>query len=248
MTHRTVGQVMTTAVVHVRPDASFKEILNVLVEHDLTAVPVLDDQNRPLGVVSDADLLSDAAGKDVPGGWALTARPSPDAERDSRVKDAAGLMRSPAVCAASEWTVCEAARVMGRRGVDHLVVVDEAGRTVGIVGRGDLLRGFLRRDRAIAEDIRREVMARSLGLPRDALEVRVDEGEVSLSGVVERRSTASVLVRLCGDLEGVVAVTDRLGYRADDTHPAVATGVRTERATGSRCGHRGVDTASRDGG
>ncbi|MET8181280.1 CBS domain-containing protein [Streptomyces sp. NPDC005336] len=217
MKHRIVGEAMTTAVVHVRPDTSFKEILNVLVEHRLTAVPVLDDQDRPLGVVSEADLLCNEAAKEDPAGLMLTPRLSPDARLKSRATNAAGLMTSPAVCASPQWTVVEAARVMGRRGVRRLVVVDEAGRLVGVVGRSDLLRGFLRRDQAILEEIRRDVISRALGLPRDAVDIRVHDGEVTLSGIVERKSLVSVLVRLCRCVEGVVAVTDQLGFRTDDT-------------------------------
>ncbi|KUL43649.1 hypothetical protein ADL12_07095 [Streptomyces regalis] len=52
-----VGALMTTAVVNVRPDTGFKDIVQHLAEHDITAVPVVDDQGRPIGVVSEADLL-----------------------------------------------------------------------------------------------------------------------------------------------------------------------------------------------
>lgn len=62
MRHRIVSELMTTEVVSVRQDASFTEIAKLLAEHDITAVPVVDDGDRPVGVVSEADLLRREAG------------------------------------------------------------------------------------------------------------------------------------------------------------------------------------------
>ncbi|GAA0553961.1 MULTISPECIES: CBS domain-containing protein [Streptomyces] len=62
-----------------------------MVGHVLTAVPVLDEQDRPVGVVSEADLWCDEAAGEGPGGSALTARLPPDAQLEHRAKDAAGV-------------------------------------------------------------------------------------------------------------------------------------------------------------
>lgn len=56
MDHRAVGELMTREVVRARPDMPFKEIVKLLAETDVTAVPVVDELDRPLGVVSDADV------------------------------------------------------------------------------------------------------------------------------------------------------------------------------------------------
>ncbi len=201
----------------------------MLVGHGLTAVPVLDEQDRPVGVVSEADLLCDEAAGEGPGGSAPTARLSPDTQLERRAKDAAGLMTSPAACASPEWTVARAARVMGRRGVRRLVVVDEAGRLVGVVSRGDLLRGFLRRDGAIIEEIRREVMGRSLGLSRDALDVRVEEGEATLGGIVETKAWHPLWCACAGTSKGL----SRSPINSD-TAPMTPVRPRTSARTGSR--------------
>lgn len=68
MLHRVVGDLMTTAVVSVRPDTGFKDIVQHLADHDITAVPVVDDQGRPLGRVSEADLLRKQESQADPGG------------------------------------------------------------------------------------------------------------------------------------------------------------------------------------
>ena len=61
MQHRTVHDLMTRAVVHVHRDAGFKQIAEILAEHDITALPVVDDDEHPVGVVSEADLLGKQA-------------------------------------------------------------------------------------------------------------------------------------------------------------------------------------------
>lgn len=218
MRHRIVGELMTADVVRARPDTPFKEFAQQLARNDVTAVPVVDDEDRPLGVVSEADLLRHAAAGEDPAGLLPQARPSAR-ERAHGDEALTGevLMTSPAVCAHPEWNVVEAARLMENRRLKRLPVVDEAGRLIGIVSRGDLLRVFLRNDRAIREEIRDDLVERILGLHPDSVQVAVDDGVVTLSGVLERRSLALTLDRLCRSVDGVVAVEDRLGYRVDDT-------------------------------
>ncbi|MFD8078414.1 CBS domain-containing protein [Streptomyces sp. NPDC059718] len=223
MYHRNVGDLMTKAVVSVRPDTSFKEIARLLAEHDVTAVPVVDEGDRPVGVVSEADLLRKEAGLPDPAGLLPARHPRPGERSRIAATTAEGLMSSPPTVARPEWSVVEAARVMERRGVKRLPVVDGTGRLVGVVSRTDLLRVFLRRDRAIREEITGELLVKTLGLAPDAVAVQVAEGKVTLDGVVDRRSLVPVVLELCRGVDGVVDVEARLGYKADDTvHPAPA--------------------------
>ncbi|MFJ4989800.1 CBS domain-containing protein [Streptomyces sp. NPDC088732] len=225
MHHRNVGDLMTKAVVSVRRDTSFKDIAQKLTEHEITAVPVVDDDGRPVGVVSEADLLRKEAGQLDPSGLLPPPHPRPRPQDRARIEatTAEGLMSSPVVLARPEWSVVEAARVMERRNVKRLPVVDEAGRLVGVVSRADLLQLFLRRDHAIAEEITGDVLVRTLGMPLGAVTVTVTDGKVSLDGVVDRKSLIPVVTQLCRGVDGVVDVHARLGYKADDTaRPAAA--------------------------
>ncbi|MEV8066651.1 CBS domain-containing protein [Streptomyces sp. NPDC085995] len=197
MRRRSVGDLMTPTAVSVRPGTPFKEIARVLDEYDITAVVVVDDQDRPVGVVSEADLLR----RQTSGGRGSTAR---------------DLMTSPAVVAEPGWHAVRAARTMERHHVKRLPVVDGEGRLIGVVSRSDLVRLFLRRDRAIQEEILEDVLVKTLGLPPSALTVEVAEGRVTLSGTVERKSLITVAVRLCDSVDGVVDVVNRLGFERDD--------------------------------
>ncbi|MFF4825417.1 CBS domain-containing protein [Streptomyces sp. NPDC001312] len=205
MRRRSVGELMSPTAVSVRPGTAFKEIARVLDEYDITAVPVVDDEDRPIGVVSEADLLR----KQTRGGVG---------------RNAGELMTSPAVVAEPGWHAVRAARTMERHEVKRLPVVDGGGRLIGVISRSDLVRLFLRRDREIQQEILEDVIVRTLGLRPSALAVA--EGRVVLSGTVEHRSLIPVTVRLCDSVDGVVEVVNRLGFDRDDTvdPPAVRGG------------------------
>ncbi|MFF4792766.1 CBS domain-containing protein [Streptomyces sp. NPDC001276] len=207
MRRRSVGELMSPIAVSVRPGTAFKEIARVLDEYDITAVPVVDDEDRPIGVVSEADLLR----KQTRGGVG---------------RNAGELMTSPAVVAEPGWHAVRAARTMERHKVKRLPVVDGDGRLIGVISRSDLVRLFLRRDREIQQEILEDVIVRTLGLRPSALAVEVAEGRVVLSGTVEHRSLIPVTVRLCDSVDGVVEVVNRLGFDRDDTvdPPAVRGG------------------------
>ncbi|MEU2508981.1 CBS domain-containing protein [Streptomyces sp. NPDC007863] len=195
MRHRSVAELMTPTAVSVGRQTTFKEIARLLDEFDITAVCVVDEENRPLGVVSEADLVRHRVVGSGP--------------------DTAGaLMSSPAVVARPDWSVVRAARVMDRAGVKRLPVTGDDGRLVGVLSRSDLVRLFLRRDRAIQEEIVEDVMTRTLGLHPSDIAVEVEDGRVTLSGTVRRPGLVPVLLRLCNSVDGVVGVVDRL--RRDD--------------------------------
>ncbi|MET9348973.1 CBS domain-containing protein [Streptomyces termitum] len=191
MRHRSVADLMTPTAVSVQRGTSFKEIARLLDEYGITAVPVVDEENRPVGVVSEADLLRRHTAKDGP-------------------STAEAMMSSPVRTARPSWTAVEAARMMERHRVKRLPVVDAEGRLIGVLSRSDLLQLFLRRDRSIQEEIREDVVVRILGLSPAAVHIDVDEGRVTLSGTVERESLAPILLRLCESVDGVVEVVNHV--------------------------------------
>ncbi len=58
MKHDTVGSVMTVDVVHAVPDTPFKEVARLLARHRISGLPVVDGDDKVLGVVSETDLLA----------------------------------------------------------------------------------------------------------------------------------------------------------------------------------------------
>lgn len=125
-------------------------------------------------------------------------------------------MSTPAVTVRAEETAPDAARLMARRGVERLPVVDDEDRLVGIVTRRDLLRLFLRPDAEIRRRIIEDVVVSTMGLGADAVAVHVIDGVVTLEGRLESRSQIAILTRLAEQLDGVVAVIGHVTEHVDD--------------------------------
>jgi CBS domain-containing protein len=156
-------------------------------------------------VVSEADLLRTQEAQEDHAGLLPGPPPRPGAPGT-----AAELMSAPAVCITGDASVVAAARMMHTRNVKRLPVVDADGRLVGVVARADLLRVFLRDDRAIRAEIVEEVLGQVAGVSPASVGVEVEQGRVVLSGDVERAELAPILVRLCASVDGVVSVADRI--------------------------------------
>ncbi|MEV4536486.1 CBS domain-containing protein [Asanoa sp. NPDC049518] len=214
MRHWTVGDVMTRRVTTVRAEATYREIVDELVEHAVSAVPVVDGHGRVLGIVSEADLLHKVEAVGAPRSRAMRW-PARLASATSEGTTAAQLMTTPAVTIGPNDRIADAARRLARR-IRRMPVVDGRGRLVGIVSRRDLLRMHTRPDADIRADIVENVLRR--GLCVDPLRVQVDvaDGVVTETGKLESRSVASLTVALTREVAGVVDVVDRLTWDQDD--------------------------------
>ncbi|WP_405736494.1 CBS domain-containing protein [Streptomyces sp. NBC_01537] len=217
MQHRTVQDLMTHDVVRARPDTSFKAVVALLTNNDVTAVPVVDGLNRPIGVVSEADLLRHEAALPDPGGHAPALPTAPQDRGRTEADTARGLMSAPVVTARPQWSIVEAARAMEQHKVKRLPVVDETGQLTGIISRSDLLRVFLRHDQAIRDEIDHDVLRRTLQTAQDAVQVTVADGVVTLRGKVATSSMVPLAVQLCRAVDGVVTVHHELGFDVDDS-------------------------------
>jgi CBS-domain-containing membrane protein len=220
----TVDDVMTKAVVTVRPDAPYRSVVDLLVSHRFSAVPVVDEFLRVAGVVSEADLLRkiEYAGDEKPRLFDGRRRRG---ERTKATAQTAGdLMSSPPVVALTGTSIAAAARLMDREGVKRLPVIDDLGRLVGIVSRADLLKVHLRPDDEIRADIETGVLRDFLADESRTVEVEVTDGVVALTGAVDRWSTTDLADRLTRQVAGVVEVVDKLTYEVDD-RDTLGTGI-----------------------
>jgi CBS-domain-containing membrane protein len=202
----TVSDVMTHTVVAVGRDAPFKEIVQLFDQWKVSALPVLEGEGRVVGVVSEADLLHKEEFRDADD----TGGEFADRLKAGAVT-AGELMNAPAVSVHADATLAEAARIMARRKVKRLPVVDRVGMLQGVVSRGDLLKVFLRPDEEMAEEIRDSVLT---SLPStEAITVTVTEGVVTLGGSLPERGLVPVLARAVRAVEGVVDIRLDLSHR-----------------------------------
>ena len=213
----TVKDVMSTEVVAVRREVTFKEIAATLRRYRVSALPVVDDTGKVLGVVSEADLLAKEALAD-PGVVAEVLH-----RKDVRKAEgltAGDLMTGEVVTVSPQDPVEQAARLMHFLKVKRLPVVNSGGELVGIVSRSDLLAVFDRPDEDIRKDVADVILRHEFRIDPSQFTVTVEDGVVTLEGTPETAALGRSLVRKTRHVRGVVAVRDRLSY--PDVYPVIA--------------------------
>ena len=212
-----VQEIMTREVVSVDPDAELRDVARMLVDKNISGVPVCGARGELVGIVSEGDILVKEGGpRDERDffGWLRGA----DAKRAQKVRAlrARDAMTAQVLTISPHASVAEAARRMSDLGIKRLPVMKD-GRLVGIVSRTDLMRAFVRPDDEVRREIQEDLLRRTLWLEvPEAVQVRVERGVVRLSGQVETATDAVVLQKLVAQVPGVVSVNAELAWRFDD--------------------------------
>lgn len=208
-----------TMHVHVAsPQTPFKVLVRLIKENKVSAIPIVDQHGMPIGIVSEADLMIKERRHELNSAedfLHLQKRRNDRAKADGTL--ASEVMTSPAITVTADTSLSEAAHMMQKKNVRRLVVVDERGRIAGIVSRSNLLQVFLRSDAELRDEIAGILIPAIVSSSPEAIGVEVRANIVTLSGEVDRKTDAEILVRLTNELDGVVDVVDRLTYRWDDT-------------------------------
>ncbi|GLV50073.1 hypothetical protein TBS_06480 [Thermobispora bispora] len=207
----TVRDVMGTVAIAVTMDATFTQLVETMRRYGVGAVTVVDADRRPIGVVSEDDLLL----KEIEAG----GRPFGHLSRAERRKvtgtTAAELMTTPAITVTVGTPIRDAARLMHRNRIKQLPVIEPAtGRIVGTVHQGDLLRVFARRAEEIKADVRQ--VAERIGIDPARLTMEVESGVLAVRGRVPRRSQVRPFVLAARRVDGVIEVDADLGFDVDD--------------------------------
>jgi CBS domain-containing protein len=212
-----VKEIMTTQVVAVKLGASFKEMAAALRENRVSAFPVVDDDGRVIGVVSEADLLAKEV-LNADGAGTITAMLHRREQDKADGLTARDLMTHPAVT--PDDSVEQAARLMYTLQVKRLPVIDRDGGLVGIISRTDVLAVYDRPDADIQQEIIDNVIVHRFLLDPDQFTVGVQAGVVTLEGHPDSAALGHDLARMIRHVQGVVAVRDRLSY--PEAFPIVA--------------------------
>lgn len=214
-----VRDVMTRRVISVEPETPLKEVARLLADHGISGVPVVEGR-RVLGVVSEADFLVKEqpapSGRASPLAWLFDATDGQRARQDKlHATTAREAMTAPAIVIGPEHGIREAAALMTRNRINRLPVLED-GELVGIVTRADLVETFLVSDEALERRIGEEIIRDTMWMRPEEVEISVVEGIAQLAGTVDRRSTATILERLVGQVDGVVGVRSELRWELDD--------------------------------
>lgn len=134
----TVRELMTTQPRTVGPDAPLKSAVLEMVRSGLGGLPVVDAQNRVVGMLSERELLRDLVSRYLPRAGGI-ATPQPPSTTRRTVSD---LMTRQVLCVAPDQPLAEVASLMLNKDVDRVPVVKND-RLVGFLTRGDIVRKLI---------------------------------------------------------------------------------------------------------
>ncbi|GAA0229829.1 CBS domain-containing protein [Actinomadura nitritigenes] len=170
-----VREAMTAPAVTIAPSATVRQAMRVLLEHDVTALPVVGETGRLVGIVSEMDLLRGAFEAD-PRAFARPLGGAPRGPEPGRVEQ---VMTRDVRTARPTTDVAELAEMMLRTRIKSVPVVDGSA-VVGVVSRRDLIATLARGDARIRDDVLASIAAYAPdGGPWD---VTVEDGVVRLRG------------------------------------------------------------------
>jgi CBS domain-containing protein len=205
-------------------------MVELIEQHRISALPVVDGQRRVIGVVSEADLILKEDRIDLGEQHVFESHRRRQERERAGGTTARELASVPAVTIGPGDSVREAAKLMHDRAIKRLPVVDGDGRLVGVISRSDVLRVFMRSDDEIRREIVEDVIRRTMLLDAPTLVISVTDGIVTATGEVDRKTDAEILTRLSAAVAGVVAVESHIRYRYDDEKQRGRPGVWSGRA------------------
>lgn len=191
-----VREAMTAPAVTVGPEATLKEAAQLLAGHRISALPVVDGAGRPVGIVSEADLVALEAGADP----RLHLIPAAVPNAGAGARRVADVMSAPVVSVDVDADIGLAAERMLEAGVKRLPVV-EGEKLVGILSRHDLIKLLAGSDQLIRSQLESALAEEGLR----GLVVRVVDGIAEFAGDADEADLqlAEVLARTVPGVIGV---------------------------------------------
>jgi CBS domain-containing protein len=215
------ADVMTQNVITVTPESEVTEIASLLLEHGISAVPVVDSDGHVLGIVSEGDLMARVEPEDERRSWWLKLFSGGGDAVDyvkTHGRKAGQIMTANPLTVGEDEPLHDIASLLEKRHIKRVPVVRD-GKLVGIVSRSNLLRGFSvgrqpaggEGDRAIRDAILKEV-DENTGVLADRLNVIVADGKVQLWGLVESKEQRWAVQVAAENIDGVKEVENNLGF------------------------------------
>ncbi len=141
-----VQDVMTRSVISVSKYESIMHAANILTEKNISGLPVVDKEDKVLGIITQADILSmvgvrrEHTFKDLL--KYMLGEPLPERRLGDHVGD---IMTSPALTIKAQSNIAEAVRMMDEKKIRRLTVVDEKNSLIGILTRADILKAVIKK-------------------------------------------------------------------------------------------------------
>lgn len=216
------SDVMTRNVISVSPDSEVREIASLLLEHGISAVPVVNAAGKVLGIVSEGDLMRRVElQEERHTSWWLKLFTGHDAGEyvKSHGRLAHEVMTPEPITIDETMPLHRIAALLEKHHIKRVPVVSD-GKLVGIVSRANLLRGFSVAEtpaRVTSDDkeIRRAIVEEvetNTDVLVDHINVMVSDGKVQLWGLVESRDQKMAVQVAAENVPGVTSVENNLGF------------------------------------
>jgi CBS domain-containing protein len=217
------ADVMVRYVETVGPDTSVAEAARLMAQNDLSALPVVDDHEQLVGIVSEADLLRrEEIGTEIRRPrWieAMTPATTLAAEfAKSHGKQVKELMSEDVVTAREDTPLAEIAAILERRRIKRIPITRD-GALVGIVSRGNLIQALasatlapsngLDQSRTIRQELLSQ-LEKQTWTDFGSRNVIVADGKVHLWGLVGSAAERKALVAIAEGVPGVTGVVDEM--------------------------------------
>lgn len=217
--------IMTTNVITVRPDATVDDAVRLMLDHHISAVPVVDAEGGIAGLVSEGDLIRRVRATDGPrrSWWLEVLGGMNDSARDfvklrsHRIED---VMTRDVLTAEEDTPVADIARLLEKRRIKRVPVL-RGGRVVGIVSRANLLHALsavpneaLQAPSADDRDLRKridEALKEVPGAAVNLINYTVDNGNVAVWGVADSDFEEKAIRVAVENVPGVRAVEVQMG-------------------------------------
>src|SRR5579859_2403061 len=192
------NELMTREVVTARPDTPVRQAAALMAQHHVTSLPVLDDDGRLIGIVSEIDLVRDRLPRDP----RSHLRPGP-AQQPDPAQHVREVMTDVVSCLGESADTADIAALMVDKNLRAVPIVDGA-RLVGIVSRRDVLRTLLRDDTALVADVRERLDA--YAGEQDRWRVEVEDGVAVIRGHFDDAAQREAVTALASTVAGVIRV------------------------------------------
>jgi CBS domain-containing protein len=126
---RTAEEVMTANPISISEGRTIGEAIAFLADRNFRGAPVINAAGRPLGFVSQSDLLA----------YLSEADGNSDEAREQKVSQ---VMSSPVITVPRAATLERVVQLMISRGVNRVFVIDNGNTLVGVISTLDVLRGL----------------------------------------------------------------------------------------------------------
>jgi len=240
-----VEQIMTRDVASVRPEATLAEVVEKLLDKPYTALPVVDSAGRLVGLISDTDLLERG---DMEVSISLKRATDPQLARalitrlQQNSRTVSQVMTTDPVTLGPQASLSAAARLMGKRKLKRLPVVDGDKQLVGMLSRIDILKALA------ASYLPQSASPTPTGHPESgSVQAVADVMERSVPTVAPEALLSEVLTLVTSDKSqrvlvidpdrhviGIISDTDLVARMSPETHPGILEQLVSKLPLGNR--------------